>query len=227
MLFTEDILFVHVPKMAGMSITRFLLNNLRGDLHMYLPASAFDHAVQTLAFDDVRARLELIEGARHEDMHDAREKLALRGIGLSSFKLVIAAIRDPYDLEVSHCEHMCARHAKNAVRISQAQQECLERRDFAQFVEIFPFFKRSADEFERFWTRDGVAPDNLRRIRFENLGPELHDAVAPYSLARYQLPHVNRSRREVPLEGYLTPAIEAAIYRKYAYLFDFYERWRA
>lgn len=224
MLFTEDILFIHVPKMAGMSITRFLLNNLRGDLHLYLPARAFDHAMRTLEFDDVRGRLELIEGTRHEDMHHAREKLALRGIDLSSFKLVVAAIRNPYDLEVSHFEHMRSRHAKNAIRLNQAQQECLERRDFARFVEIFPFFKRAPDEIQRFWTLDGRAPDNLRRIRFENLGPELLDAVAPYSLARSELAHVNRSSRKAPVEGYLTPAIEASIHRKYGYLFNFYER---
>lgn len=224
MLFTQDILFIHVPKMAGMSITRFLLNNLRGDIHLYLPRRAFDHAMRTVEFDDVRDRLELIEGTRHEDLHHAREKLAQRGIELSSFKLIVAPIRNPYDLEISHFEHLRSRHAKQAIRLNPAQRDCLDRRDFAQFVEIFPFFKRAPDEIRRFWTLNGTRPDNLRMIRFENLAEELLDAVAPYSLVRKDLAHVNRSSRKAPVEGYLTPSIEAAIYRKYNYLFDFYER---
>lgn len=224
MLISDDVVFLHVPKTGGRSISEYLVNNLRGPMALSLGYKAATTAVRPYAFDDVASRVEIFRGRRHEDMAEAAAILHERGRELPEVPLVVAMIRNPYDLEVSHFEHLrkasvVARRGPESPPVRAAATG-----DFGHFVRHAPFFGCLPAEMERYYQHDGQVPPNLRIVRFETMATDLPEAIAPFSLDRWPIPHVNASEGRRPYLDYLTPEIEQAIYDKYRYLFDFYPR---
>lgn len=203
MLFTDRILFIHVPKTAGMSVTQFLIDNAPGAT-LSVPKG---HAPAQL---DVRE----IEGLRHERLHEASAILATSGRKLSDFEIILAVIRNPYDLEVSF--YYQKRKSQPWIR-GRAKE--LAMGSFLEFARHAPLGKRPPTRIEDYYELDGAAPANLRILRYENLERELYDAVRPilpitHSLGRYNAePHP-------PYRDFHTPDVEEAIYRKYRWAFD-------
>lgn len=223
MLISKHLLFLHVPKTGGRSVSAYLVNNLRGPMEESLGYKARLDEVRQFAFDDVADRTSVFRGRRHEDMQEAVDVLAQRGRRLSDFQVVLAVVRNPYDLEVSHYEHL----RKPSVIERRGQRSPSVRAaatgDFGHFVHHAPFFGCLPAHMERYYTVGEEAPQNLHLIRFESLAETIPTLIAPFSLARSDLPHINASNRR-PYVDYLTPEIEQAIFDKYRYLFEFYPR---
>jgi len=104
MLITDDILFIHPPKTAGMSVTAFLIRNLPGQKLLTVPEghSPDDPSVTALP------------GIRHENLPQAVERLAELGRELEQFRFVIAIIRNPYAMEVSRFHYLRLGHPWDA-----------------------------------------------------------------------------------------------------------------
>jgi hypothetical protein len=223
MIFTEKFLFIHVPKMAGMTLTAYLLNNLKGQMVLSVPEPAQAHAIQSIKFGDVGSRLKFHAGIRHEDLHAAARVLEFHGRTLDSFEKVIALVRDPYDLEKSYFSHM----QKKTVQALRGQGNLAVRLaidgDFEAFAEQAPFYGHLPSKIERFYRlRDGIIPANLEIVRFEHL-PSFEEAVGPYCHDRMPLGHANKStqnKSEIPI----SVRAEAAIFKKYQFLFSHYDR---
>ena len=227
MLISDDVLFIHVPKTGGLSVSDYLVNNLRGPVEESLGFKAPAVDRRQFAFDDVADRVTVFRGRRHEDLRQAVDILAARGRALSDFALVLAVIRNPYDLEVSHYEHLrkpevIQRRGRRSVPVQAAATG-----DFGHFVEHAPFFGCLPAKMERYYTLDGKVPANLHLVRFETFVETIPALVAPFSLDRWAFPHLNASERRRPYAAYLTPAIEQGIYEKYRFLFEHYPRERA
>jgi hypothetical protein len=92
MVFSEDVLFLHVPKTGGRSVTHFLLRTLKPPIH-YVEGGR-------LGVADLPGYVH-IPDAPHRNLKQAREFLGERGIELARFKAIIAVIRNPYDRAVS------------------------------------------------------------------------------------------------------------------------------
>lgn len=233
MIFNEHIAFLHVPKMGGMSITNFLLNNLPGEIHLVVPEASFEHAWQAVKFEDVRSRLHLHVGDRHERWHEAQDLLAGLGFSLERFRKVLAVIRNPYTLERSHFQHL-RKPATLKWRLGDGKEARLDTQlamagDFHRFCQEAPFYGKLPSRIERYYTPDGrTLPGNLRLIRFESFEADLMREVEGFSLGRSALGHENASGRP----GTKVPAVdmsfdadaEAAVFRKFRFLFHFYER---
>jgi len=211
MLFTDKVLFIHVPKTAGMSITRFMIDNMRGDVTISIPRG---HSPGD-------PRIREIVGIRHERLHEAQTLLATLGRKLSDFELILSVMRNPYDLEVSY---YFQKRKPLAWERGRAKELAMTG-NFLEFVRRAPFNGRLPVRIEEWYQIDGKAPPNLRALRFENIERELCEAVGPLMPIEHKL-GVRNAADHAPFREFLSPEVEEAIYRKYQWLFDsgFYPR---
>jgi len=223
MLFNDEVMFLHVPKTGGMSITTYLLNNLPGTIYLSVPPAAFDHASRSAKFADVRERLQLVPGRRHEDLFQAGQIAGKFGRSLQDFKLIMAVVRNPYDLEVSYYCHLRKESVRKRSGRGRLATSLAASGDFETFAKSAPYYGHLPSRIERYYSLSGGTPDNMQIIRLEEIDGDLA-VVAPFSLRRWSMPHYNRTNGRRQWADYLTPTAESAIYEKYRYLFSFYPR---
>jgi hypothetical protein len=92
-VFSPDVLFVHVPKAGGTSVTQYLLENLTPPVYYVSPGH--------LGFDK-REGLTHIPGLPHKPLSVARDFMCEHGFDLTDFPLILAIVRNPYDIIVSN-----------------------------------------------------------------------------------------------------------------------------
>jgi hypothetical protein len=235
MIFTKDLVFLHPPKTAGMSTTQYLLEVLPEPVYLSQP----------LHDDTVPPTVIQIPGKRHETLAEASEVVTRHGFDLRQFPLILATIRNPYDLEVSRWAFLRQRHPWER----GPEQELACTSTFEEFavrneqrggswatdalahlgqntVTGNPGGRPYPNELKDFFTIDEQIPSNLRIIRFETLVTDLREALRSIGVeGQADFPWVNRSQRE-PYPVYYTPRAEEAVYQRYRWAFDtgFYPR---
>ena len=236
MIFNRNLLFLHPPKTAGMSTSLYLMQVLSAPVYVSQPV--WDESLP--------AGVVHLLGKRHETLAECREIVARHGFDLLRFPIVLATIRNPYDLEVSRWAYL--RQARPWER--GPEQDLALACDFDEFavqneqrggswatdalapLGLDPFDAVSdgrpyPNELKDFFTLDGRIPDNLRIMRFERLVPDLHEAVASVGIdgRSVEFPWVNTSRH-ARYTSYYTRRAEEAVYRRYRWAFDegFYPR---
>jgi len=240
MLFSEKLLFIHVPKTAGMSVEKFLIDNIqegvtvtdgRGPANpsIRLPAFVtFKLGVKRIVAGAAawnRPSVNTVDGSRHVRLRDAQKILAPFGRQLSDFHLIIAVVRNPYDLEVSRYHFL--RLGFHGVKglAQNVEQEIAMAGDFERFAADAPYHGRLPAGIENWYELDGKMPENLRIIRFETLEADLRHAVGQLYPISAGLRRLNATAH-APYQSFLTRKSEEGIYRKYRWLFDrqFYRR---
>jgi hypothetical protein len=218
MLFSDEVLFLHVPKAGGSSITRYLLNELRGPLTLCVPENAFEHARGTVEYEDVNERLTLIVGKRHETLPEAIEVLESQGRHLADFVLVLAVARNPYELERSHFLHLQNPYMQRRRRPDDPAVLLARAGDFERFCKEALFM--GGVDVGDYFLLDGREPPNMRVVRFERLEEEVPRLVSPFGIGRMNIPHVNRTPRES--RPSLTPRVKRLIEVRHPYLAHMY-----
>lgn len=230
MIFSKDILFIHVPKTAGMSTSGYLLDVLPKPVYLSHPAEVWN--------DDLGHRgIVQVLGKRHETLTEARDVAARHGFAIDRFPVILATIRNPYDLEASRYSYLRLGHpwergpeqdlalsssfeefaVKNEQRGGSWATDAVTTRDPA----ADPGDREYPNELKDFYTLDGRTPPNLRLVRFENLVDDLTEALRSVGIEGRpeDFPWVNRSRQDRFL-SYYTPRAEEAVYRRYRWVFD-------
>jgi hypothetical protein len=238
MLFNDKLLFLHVPKAAGTSVTSYLIHSLAGPITFTEPLKRLSPQMPigtqvTLALKRLRHELSLlfrprlrrIVGTRHENLGQASEALARLGRKLDDFEMVLVVIRNPYDLEVSRFHYLRRGHLGVPGLADTAAEKLALAGDFAAFADRAPYHGRLPGRIEDWFEIDGQVPSNLRVLRFETLEQNLRQVLSPFCRKHSQLPRLNASEHR-PYAHYLSSGIEDAIYRKYRWAFDrgFYPR---
>jgi hypothetical protein len=242
MLFNDDVLFLHVPKTGGTSVTSFLIRHLPGRVVLTEPADLVGALEDVPA--SVRARLRLkqwrrrigilrrpnirrVEGARHETLVEARDGLAKLGRDLDDFRVILGVVRNPYDLEVSRFHFFRRGHHGIAGLVRESAEAIAAKGDFALFARTAAYHGRLPGRVEDWFEINGRTPANFCILRFEAIDSDLHRILEPYCSVASPLPRLNASNH-APYRQYLTGEIEDAIYCKYRWLFDrgFYARER-
>ena len=204
------------------TMSKFKKNFLMSTDHMKRIFQRFEQfkskQSQTRGINDLdMSSLTIIEGRGHENIIAARRILSEYDKTLESFKAIIVAIRNPYDLMVSNYFFMRKTYKYNQHRenFQIAQENNFE--DYAIKVGFAPL--------ENWMTIEGNRPQSLRIIRFENLQKDFDSLAQEFGFQSVKLPHINPSSHD-HYSKYLTKTSEAAIYKKFKYLFDqgFYER---
>jgi len=206
MLFSDDFVFVHFPKAAGKSLTKYLIRAWEGPIYAIVSPGQVKELV-----DVVRVGLTLEIGRGHENLAYARRALAERGRDIGKCRAIIACMRNPYDIAVSTYHFMRKMYPHNRN----------------------PRFKHAATlDFEAFWcTRPPTAPPerwftvegnvlaNQRYLRFECLADDIKRLAEEFSFKQAALPHLNASSRG-DYRDYMTARAEEAVYRHFKFLFD-------
>lgn len=213
MIFCKDILFIHVPKTGGMSLTKYLLEVLPRPVYYAHPEGDKRTADNSIV---------QIPGLRHETLEEAEKAVREYGFELSKFPLILAVLRNPYSLEVSRYAYLQKGHP---VDKGHNQQLALTRSFESFAIESFDHGGPSR-RLKRYFFLKGKMPKNLKIIKFENLAEDVREALRGVGIEKTaDLPWVNRSVHDHFL-SYYTKGAEEAVYRRYKWVFDngFYER---
>lgn len=210
MLFSDRLLFLHVPKAGGTSIVRYLIDVLPKPVYYSLPVGHED--------GDVPDGVTRFHGVAHESLEEARAVLRRWGRRLEDFPLVVSCVRNPYELEVSRFAFL-RRDLERFMYGPGPQQAIALLDDF----ELFAVYSRphGSRAMESYFVLEGLVPRNLRIVRLENVAVDLADCLASVGVEveGSQVPHRNRSTHD-PFATYYTAAAERAVYEKYKWVFD-------
>ena len=220
MIIGENFIFNHTPKCGGMSVTRWILNNVDGPLTMVVPENAFEHTREMVRFDDVLPRLRFINGKRHETLPETKQ--TLEALGRKEPEFVISIIRDPYALLRSYFyylqqPHIVKRHAGKFPR----QRAAIES-GFEGFCKTCKFFGYDENEVIDFFH----APSAFDRV---DLVPLQH--VSDYLTSRFsshqnfgRAPLETRNKTEKPRIAPLEAAkIRDIVYKRFHLYSGFYQ----
>lgn len=209
MLANDQYLFIHYPKTAGKSLTRYFIEAWDRPIQGLVSPGQVKELAPVIT-DGVR----LEEGIGHENLATAGEVLASQGKSLHDLKAIFVGIRNPYDLAVSTYFYL---------------------RDRAKYHPDRGRYRRAvALDFETFWRTDiGVftsPPDrwlalggktlpNQRFIRFESIADDLARFADEFGFNDADLPHLNPTAHE-HYSKYMTPEVEEALFTRFRYFFD-------
>ena len=216
MIFSDRILFLHVPKAGGTSIGRYLLDLLPKPVYYSLPAG---HEAE------IPVGVTRFAGVAHETLEESRLVLESRGRLLQDFPVIVACIRNPYELEVSR--YCFLRRDLNGYNHGAQQAVAL----LGNF-ELFAAYSRPHGQrpIETYFLLEGAVPPNLRIVRLENIDADLARCLAAAGIdagGATRVPHLNRSEHD-SYRSYYTPAAEDAVYQRYKWVFNagLYDRLR-
>jgi hypothetical protein len=213
-LFNKDVLFIHVPKTGGWSLTRHLLVVLPKPV-WYVHSEPIPEGIPTEGVVHVR-------GNGHESLDEADACVQAQGFAAADFPVILAVLRNPYALEVSRYAYALDGHPWDR----GPNQQLAMTHDFETFAIESMHQAGPQRPLESYFLLQGALPKNLRLVRFENLAEEATDALRAVGITGSEtVPWVNRSRHG-PFLSYYTRDAEQAVYEKYRWVFDhgYYER---
>src|SRR4051812_45238956 len=102
-LFCKEVLFIHVPKTAGTALTEYLLRAFPRPIFRAdpFPDQLIDEAGIKVIPTPTHGVI-----APHETMAQAAKIVRCIGLELRDFPVVLAVLRNPYELEVSRYTYL-------------------------------------------------------------------------------------------------------------------------
>lgn len=212
MIWNENVLFIHVPKTGGMSTTSVLETSLQGQVFSSVPAG-HEGGLPNVTY---------VPGMRHERIHEAARILEQHGRRLDDFKVIIAGMRNPYDLEVSRFHHIKMHFMDQPL----VNVQLIKTEGFEGFCARSNFYGCNPPAIHQFYTNKWESLPQLRIVRYENIAVDMAEALSPYVETLPGFPHLNATSRQ-SWQEMMTPTAEAAIYERFKWLFiqGFYERY--
>ena len=213
MVFNKDVLFIHLGKTGGMSVTDYLCNTLEPPVYHVLPQSHLEKS-KPLGYE------QMIPGNRHGSLSVAQEIIAPYNLKLADFKMIFVVVRNPFDLHFSYFKHLKKPHVfkrlsenpkhKNLLDTAMGDYDTFAQKDFVHYNGMLTAF------FEI----DGKRPVNLQIGKFEELATKVPELVRPYAVNDYPFPHRNKSSDNSVQPQKLSDKAIAAIKHKYYYIFQ-------
>lgn len=198
MIYTQDFLFIHVPKTAGMSITRFLVNALDGPVTLVAPDKVREHSLRSAATERARSKLELLHGTRHETPSEAIELLSENGISLPAHGFAI--IRHPLDLMASYYMHMRKPHVWKRRGLKPedltGHPKLAYELSFSDFVHAADFYNRNDEAVASYYDTTGFSTFDI--VPLKAISAYLNKLVEGNAAAKTtELEHRNVSKEKI------------------------------
>ena len=213
MLVNKDFAFIHFPKTAGKSLTKYMISAWEGPIFGRVSPGQIKEVADVLRPD---VRLEV--GRGHENMRRTSLILESMGRDIHNLRAIFVCIRNPYDLAVSTYFFLRRTYAENGGS---------ERFRMASAMGFSEFWCKdiSTSPPERWLTLGGEVLPNQHFIRFESLREDLGFLSRKFGFKDAVLPHLN-STTHGHYSEYMTKESEEAVYTRFRYLFDagHYER---
>ena len=218
MIFSDDVVFIHIPRTGGSSCSHYLLRCLRGPIH-----NCHAGAAKETARIDRRCIHPHTDVNRHCSLRGAERHIRrLTGQSLAEKRLLLAVVRHPFALEYSFYMHLRKPNARKRRMQVAPEQVRLARGDFRSFVARAGYFREGMRQ-EDYFLLDGDIPANLKLLKFEDLPELVPRAVAPFAREDkiVEFPHRNRSAAsEAGLHQLLDEETRELIRRKHSWLFE-------
>lgn len=210
MIWNEKILFLHVPKTAGMSMTTLLLSSLEGNVHVTGPHDK-----------EKNGNITKWPGKRHETLYDAESYLSYRNISIFDFEKIFAVMRCPYDLELSRYSYLKKGHPWD----KGIAQDIALNNDYLNYLKKAPFFGMNPPRLDMYYNINGHMPENLTVLKFESLNSDINFYLKKYMKSDTHLGTENTSKHAKYMEVY-TKEMEELCYKRNKWFFDkgFYSR---
>ncbi|MCD4695888.1 MAG: sulfotransferase family 2 domain-containing protein [Bacteroidales bacterium] len=215
MVFNHEVLFIHLGKTGGMSVSTYMRKTLKQPVV---------DVVSKIEFKKINKKRVVIIGKRHANLAEAEELLKSQRLKLDDFKLIFAIVRNPVDIELSHYKHLQKAHVINRLlKYPELDRGRLE----ASVMNFDEFAKTEITHFQGelslFFSINGKRPKNMKIVRFENLSTEVPEILRPYQVCTKPFPHKNKSDRDVNVSNLSNEAM-LKIMNKYAWIYeqDFY-----
>jgi len=218
MVFNHEILFLHLGKTGGTSVSWLLCNTLRPPLFNVFEFSNLSNP-QAQGYEFI------LEGKRHANLQEAKEMLGQHGMELTDFRLILVMVRDPIDIELSHYKHLrkdkVLKRATPDAPYRLMERVVAARGSFSDFA--MSSLTHYTGDLKDFFTIDNQIPQNIKVVRMEDMQKVLPDLLKPFQKYHKLLPHRNKSEEQVGKE--LSVKILQNIYIKYQWIYDqgFYE----
>jgi hypothetical protein len=226
MIFNKDVLFIHIGKTGGTSVREYLKKVLKKPL--YVAVSKDGLPLNNLSLKEKAKhflrREHYFYGNPHATLEEAQPIVLKYGFSVSSFKRIIAVVRNPYEIELSLYHHLRKPHVidrvckagrpEGKVRIEAASGS------FDEFV-AKNIYHRIGVKYEDYVMLNGNLPPNLRLIKIESLDKEMHELAKEFgrSVIPMPFPHHNRSERKIFVED-ISVFSRKVIELKYKWIFD-------
>ncbi len=216
MVFNKDVLFIHLGKTGGMSVTDYLCNTLEPPVYHVVQASEFNTSFTI--FNEI-----IIPWKRHANLVETANFLKERAIELSDFKVVFIIVRNPLDLDLSYYKHLNTPLFVKSLAGNPANQKLLEiaSGEYEKFAkETFVHYNGSLCDF---FEIKGKMPENLQILRFEDLAEAVPKLVKPFAVKEMLFPHHNKSVEIKNQSDKLSDEALISIRDKYHYIWkNFY-----
>jgi len=213
MLYTRDYIFIHFPKAAGKTLTRYFLGCWKGERTKgYVSKGQLTEVADLM---DVDVDLEL--GNAHMDLRESLETFSASEFGTAEPKAIFICSRNPYDLAVSTYFFQRATYEDNKGR---KNFELASRLSLKEYWRSLPPISP-----QNYFSITGSTPDNLEVIRFERLEDDLRSVCRRYGFQCPELEHLNATQHD-HYTKYYDAELEKMIFERYRFFFDngFYER---
>ena len=213
MVFTDNFLFLHYPKTGGITLTKGLLKNLKGEVRLTVPEG----------HEKSKYGEEVIKGRRHENYKQAKQFFLESDFphSLETFEIILVIIRNPYDYMVSRYHYLNLNKPWDNGRAAVIAREG----DFKNFAINAPeFYPTESFIFDE----RGQIPDNMMMIRFEDFTNQINVRLQKYLKNPINFSRKLNSTSRKPFPEYIIDLeTEEAIYKKFKLLFDkgYYNRF--
>nr|NQU89034.1 sulfotransferase domain-containing protein [Bacteroidota bacterium] len=211
MVFNHEVLFIHLGKTGGMSVTHYMCNVLKPPVisvinKQFQPDNQIGHEIRVV-------------WKRHGTLVQSRHFLKKYGLQLSGFKLIFCMVRDPVDMEYSYYKHLRKESVISRLSTERSgnQRLACAQNSFDHFARLN--FTHFVQDLKDYFTVNGKVPDNMKIIRFEEMPGSVTELLAPYAMKEMPFPHKNRSREKMgPPE--LSEEGRMNIRKKYAWIYE-------
>jgi hypothetical protein len=216
LLFNSEVLFVHVPKAGGTSVSVFLFDVLTRPI-WYVRETDYERADH-----DGLIRL---PGRPHAKLAEADSILRRNGLDVRRMRLVLAVVRNPYEAAVS--EYAYFRRPDVPPRAQGLVHQRARDLSFPEYVaQVMATPGHFTARLDQFYTLQGQMPANMRVIRFEALADGVRSALREIGIdSPVPFPWLNASKHD-DYVSYYDSAAEEMVFRRFRWVFErgYYDR---
>jgi len=211
MVFNHEVLYIHLGRTGGISVTNYLCNILKPPVIQVVSADEYGYINQS-------GHEFIIPWKRHANLLETAAFLKPLGISLSDFKLIFCVVRNPFDLDYSFYKQLNTEKCQKQLASDPASQQSLSAAQGNYETFALQNFTPYQGQLKDFFEINGKIPENMKVIRFEEISSAVPGIIKPFAIRDIPFPHLNKSDEKKTSRGDLSPEASICVCRKYDWI---------